>query len=108
MVPHGPRQPSVRRAADHAKILLSPAACQGNQKKASPMDTLAQLQNVFRNIFDDEALTISRETTAQDIEAWDSVQNVTLMLEVETEFGVRFSTSEMAYLKNVGDLVDLI
>lgn len=72
------------------------------------MDTLAQLQNVFRNIFEDDALTISRETTAQDIESWDSVQNVTLMLEVETEFGVRFSTSEMAYLKNVGDLLDLI
>lgn len=72
------------------------------------MDTLSQLQDVFRNIFDDDALTISRETTAQDIEVWDSVQNVTLMLEVETEFSVRFSTSEMAYLKNVGDLVDLI
>jgi acyl carrier protein len=72
------------------------------------MDTLTHLQDVFRNIFDEEALTISRETTAQDIEAWDSVQNVTLMLEVETEFGVRFSTSEMAYLKNVGDLVDLV
>ena len=72
------------------------------------MDTLTQLQDVFRNIFEDEALTITRETTAQDIESWDSVQNVTLMLEVETEFGVRFSTSEMAYLKNVGDLVDLI
>lgn len=72
------------------------------------MDTLTQLQEVFRNIFDDDALTIMRETTALDIEAWDSVQNVTLMLEVETEFGIRFSTSEMAYLKNVGDLVDLI
>lgn len=75
---------------------------------AARMDTLTQLQEVFRNIFEDEALTISRETTAQDIEAWDSVQNVTLMLEVETEFKVRFSTSEMAYLKNVGDLVDLV
>lgn len=72
------------------------------------MNTLTQLQDVFRNIFDDDALTIMRETTAQDIEAWDSVQNVTLMLEVESVFGVRFSTSEMAYLKNVGDLVDLI
>jgi acyl carrier protein len=72
------------------------------------MDTLTQLQDVFRRIFDDEALTISRATTAQDIEAWDSVQNVTLMLDVETEFKVRFSTSEMAYLKHVGDLVDLI
>ena len=72
------------------------------------MDTLTQLQEVFRRIFDDEALTVSRATTAQDVEAWDSVQNVTLMLDVETEFKVRFSTSEMAYLKNVGDLVDLI
>jgi acyl carrier protein len=72
------------------------------------MDTLTQLQDVFRNIFDDDALIITRETTAQDVEAWDSVQNVTLMLEVETVFSVRFSTSEMAYLKNVGDLVDLV
>jgi acyl carrier protein len=72
------------------------------------MDTLTQLQDVFRAVFDDDALVISRETTAQDIEAWDSVQNVTLMLDVETEFIVRFSTSEMAYLKHVGDLVDLI
>jgi acyl carrier protein len=72
------------------------------------MDTLTQLQDVFRTVFDDDALVISRESTAQDIEAWDSVQNVTLMLDVETEFKVRFSTSEMAYLKNVGDLVDLI
>lgn len=72
------------------------------------MDTLSRLQDVFRNVFDDDALTIARETTSQDIEAWDSVQNVTLMLEVESVFGVRFSTSEIAYLKNVGDLVDAI
>lgn len=72
------------------------------------MDTLSRLQTVFRNVFDDDALTITRETTSQDIEAWDSVQNVTLMLEVESVFGVRFSTSEIAYLKNVGDLVDAI
>lgn len=72
------------------------------------MDTLQQIQEVFRNIFDDETITISRDTTAEDIEAWDSVQNVTLMLEVESEFGVRFSTSEIAYLKHVGELVDLV
>lgn len=72
------------------------------------MDTLARLQEVFRNIFDDDSLTITRETTAQDIEAWDSVQNITLMLEVEQEFGVRFSTPEIAYLQNVGELTDLI
>jgi acyl carrier protein len=72
------------------------------------MSTLAQLQDVFRNVFDDDSLVIANATTAQDIEAWDSVQHVTLMLEVEDAFKVRLSTSEMAYLKNVGDLVTLI
>jgi acyl carrier protein len=72
------------------------------------MDTMERLQSLMRSLFDDESLTISRATTAQDIEAWDSVQNVTLMLEVERVFLVRFSTSEMAYLKNVGELADLI
>lgn len=72
------------------------------------MSTLAQLQEVFRNVFDEDSLVIANETTAQDIEAWDSVQHVTLMMEVEDAFKVRLSTSEMAYLKNVGDLVELI
>lgn len=72
------------------------------------MSTLDKLQDVFRNVFDDDSLEITPETTAQDIEAWDSVQHVTLMLEVEDAFKVRLSTSEMAYLKNVGDLVNLL
>lgn len=75
---------------------------------AECMDTFDQLQGIFRQVFDDDTLVISRETTAEDIEAWDSVQNVTLMLEVESAFKVRFSTGELAYLKHVGDLVDLI
>lgn len=72
------------------------------------MDALDKLQDVFRTVFDDESIVIKRATTAQDIEAWDSVQQVSLMLEAESVFGVRFSTSEMAYLKNVGDWVVLI
>jgi acyl carrier protein len=72
------------------------------------MDTLTRVEQVFRSLFDDDALTLTRETTAQDIEAWDSVAHVNLMLEVESLLGIRFSISEIAYLKNVGDLVDLI
>ncbi len=72
------------------------------------MDTLTRLQDVFRSVFDDELLTVTPATTAEDVEAWDSVQHVTLMLEVESAFGIRLSTSEIAYLKNVGDLVKLI
>lgn len=70
------------------------------------MDTLSKLQDIFRNVFDDDSLVITRDTTAEDIEAWDSVQNITLMLEVESAFGIRFSTSEIAYFKHVGDLID--
>lgn len=72
------------------------------------MDALEKLQTVFRTVFDDDSIVIQRATTAQDIEAWDSVQNVSLLLEAESVFGVHFTTSEMAYLKNVGDWVVLI
>lgn len=72
------------------------------------MDALEKLQDVFRTVFDDDSIVIQRATTAQDLEAWDSVQHVSLMLEAESVFGVRFTTSEMAYLKNVGDWVVLI
>lgn len=71
-------------------------------------ETLSKLQDIFRSVFEDDELIIARETTAQDVEAWDSVLNVTLMMEVETAFGIRFSTGEIAYLKHVGDLLDLI
>lgn len=71
-------------------------------------ETLNKLQDIFRSVFEDDELVIARETTAQDVEAWDSVLNVTLMMEVETAFGIRFSTGEIAYLKHVGDLLDLI
>ncbi len=47
------------------------------------MDTLDKLQDVFRSVFDDDSIVLARDTTAQDIEAWDSVQHVTLMLEAE-------------------------
>ncbi len=72
------------------------------------MDTLSRLQDIIRQVFDDESLVVSRETTAADVEAWDSVLNVSLMLEVERAFKIRLSTSEIAYLENVGGLVDLI
>lgn len=72
------------------------------------MDTLEKLQDVFRTVFDDDSIVIAPNTTARDVDAWDSVHHVSLMLESENVFGVHFTTSEMAYLKNVGDWVVLI
>jgi acyl carrier protein len=71
-------------------------------------DVLSQLNHVFQDVFDDDELSISPETTAQDVEGWDSLMHVTLMVNIERAFGIRFSSSEVASLKNVGELVDLI
>ena len=71
-------------------------------------DLLAELQNVFRETFQDDEITIFRETTASDIDGWDSLMHVSLLMSVEAEFGVRFSSSEVALLNDVGELIDLV
>ncbi len=71
-------------------------------------NTLERLNEVFREVFDNEDLSLNSTTTAKDIEGWDSLMHVTLIVNVEKAFGVRFSSSEVASLKNVGELVQLI
>jgi acyl carrier protein len=70
-------------------------------------DTLSRLNEVFCDVFDDE-LEVTRQTTAQDVEGWDSLMHVTLMVNVERVFGVKFTIAEIAGLKNVGELADMI
>lgn len=72
------------------------------------MDIQRELQAVFRTIFDDDSLTIGRETTARDIEGWDSLMHVNLVVAIEKRFGVSFALGELEDLKNVGDMLDLI
>ncbi|GDX80368.1 acyl carrier protein [Deltaproteobacteria bacterium] len=72
------------------------------------MSTIEQLQSVFRDVFEDDDIAISRTTTARDVAGWDSVMNVTLMISVERAFSLRFKSGNIAGLKNVGELVDLI
>lgn len=67
-----------------------------------------KLTGVFRDVFDNPALNISDTTTAKDIEAWDSIIHVTLVVAVEKEFGVSFTTREVRRLENVGDFFQLI
>ena len=74
----------------------------------SETETLAELTGVFREVFDDETLTISRETTAQDISGWDSQANITLIVATEQHFGISFRTAEIESLHNVGEFVHLI
>ena len=72
------------------------------------MNTKEKLQEVFREVFDDDELEISESTTADDIEEWDSLTHIQLIVAVETAFSIKFSIVETMKLKNVGELIALI
>ncbi|WP_043359910.1 acyl carrier protein [Belnapia sp. F-4-1] len=68
----------------------------------------AALTQVFRDVFDDDDITLTPTTTADDIPGWDSQAHVNLVVAAETRFGIRFRTAELESLHNVGDFVQLI
>jgi acyl carrier protein len=63
---------------------------------------------IFRNVFDDDTIDIKPETTANDVDGWDSFSHIRLVLAVEQAFKVKFSAKEINSLKNVGEFVSLI
>lgn len=67
-----------------------------------------RLTAIFREVFDDEYVTPEAKTTAADVSGWDSLSNILLVVTVEEEFGIQFSTGEVAGLKNVGEFVSVI
>ena len=67
-----------------------------------------RLNEVFQDVFDDDSLTVNPNTTAADIEDWDSLSHITLMAAVEDEFRMKFSMKEVVEMKNVGEMVSLI
>lgn len=69
------------------------------------MERLSAVQRIFRDVFDDDSLVISPETTAADVPGWDSVAQVKLLLTVESEFGVRLATAEVQAIRSVGDML---
>ena len=71
-------------------------------------NTLEKLNQVFQDLFDDDELEVNRDTQAEDVEGWDSVTHVSLMIKVEKVFGLKFTSAQVSSLKNVGELVDLI
>ena len=72
------------------------------------LKTLDLLIPIFRDVFDDDNLLINLSTTANDIEGWDSLANIRLVVAIEKFFKLRFSASEISNLENVGDVVNLI
>ena len=67
-----------------------------------------KLNAIFVDVFDDDALSVKAETTADDVDGWDSLSHIRLVLSVEKAFNVKFSAAEVGKLKNVGELVGLI
>jgi acyl carrier protein len=69
---------------------------------------MSRLVGVFQQVFGNDTLSLSPSTTAQDVEGWDSLMHINLIVAVEREFKVRFTTREITALQNVGDLLGLI
>ena len=72
------------------------------------MSIIDPLTNIFREVFDDEGINLSREMTADDVDGWDSLSHVNLIVTIETRFKIKFSHKELLTFKNVGDLIDSI
>ncbi|AJE15364.1 MULTISPECIES: acyl carrier protein [Stutzerimonas] len=71
-------------------------------------DILNALTEVFRDVFDDDDIVLTPDTTANDIDGWDSQTHVLLIVAAEQRFGVKFRTAELESLKNVGHFAELI
>ncbi|MCI5816891.1 acyl carrier protein [Ruminococcus sp.] len=67
-----------------------------------------KLTKVFREVFDDDSIVLTPETTADDIEDWDSIEHINLIAAVEDAFGMRFQMREVSGMKNVGEMVQII
>ena len=69
---------------------------------------LEAVQEIFRDNFDDDTLEITRATSADDIEDWDSLEQINLLTAIEKKFNIKFKLADVRNLKNVGDLLDLV
>lgn len=67
-----------------------------------------QLTEIFRDVFDDDSIELNDETSAEDIDEWDSLMHITLIGSIEAEYGIKFPMKDVVGMKNVGDLVDRI
>ena len=72
------------------------------------MDMMAELTRIFREVFDDDSIELRPELTADDVDGWDSLSHVNLIVTVERFYKIKFGFGETQKLRNVGDLVALI
>lgn len=71
-------------------------------------DIKERAQEIFREVFDDEKLEIYDEMQAKDVEGWDSLMHITLIMTIEDTFGVKFTTREVMGFQNVGEMLSCL
>ena len=71
-------------------------------------ELLIKIQEIFRDIFDDEKLVIQDSTNSSDIEDWDSLNHINLIVAIESDLNIKFDFKELSNLKNVGAMINLI
>ena len=71
-------------------------------------EIMAKLNEIFCDVFDDEDIVLSDDTTADDIEDWDSLEQINLLVAIEKQFSIKFSLADVADLENVGAMADLV
>jgi acyl carrier protein len=71
-------------------------------------ELINRVSGIAADHFGQPGLNLNRATTAADVEGWDSIAHIQLMMRIEEEFGIRFKTAEVSAVKNVGELVDRI
>jgi len=71
-------------------------------------DIKAQMTDIFRDVLDNDEIELTRDTTADDIEEWDSLAHIGLIVAIEKHFKLKFSMMDVKPLKNVGEFIDLI
>lgn len=68
----------------------------------------SRLERIFQDVFDDDSLVLRPDMTATDVDGWDSLEHINLIIAVEREFKVKFATAEIVGLKNVGEFEALL
>ncbi len=71
-------------------------------------EVFKRVNEVFRDVFDDEDITVGEDTTAADIDDWDSLEHINLVNAIEEEFDIKFSMGQIVAMKDVGEMVDII
>lgn len=71
-------------------------------------ELINQLQDIFRDVLDNDAITLAEDTTANDVEEWDSLTHIQLIVATEKRFGIKLDSREILSWKNVGEMANAI